>query len=93
VNPLHLAENAACRNADPRAFDATDHVTASLALWYCRRCPVVDLCNEIVRPAKSYYDGVAAGRVWRNGLLILADGTVIGPRSRRIPHEQLTLVE
>lgn len=90
---LRLVEHAACRTADPASFDATDHADASLALWYCGRCTVVDLCNEVVRPAKSYYDGVAAGRVWRNGLLILVDGTAIGPRSRRPRHEQLTFTE
>lgn len=90
---MQLVEQAACRTADPHAFDATEHAYATLALWYCRKCPVVDLCKDHVRPHKSYYDGVAAGQVWRNGLLILPDGTAIGPRSRRPRHEQLTLVE
>lgn len=88
---MRLVEQAACRTADPRCFDAIDHEQASLALWYCRQCPVIDLCHEIVRPHKSYYDGVAAGKVWRNGLLILPDGTAIGPRSRHPLNEQLVL--
>lgn len=90
---IRLVEHAACRGAEPRDFDATEHAQAAVALWYCGRCTVRELCYDIVQPAKSYYDGVAAGRVWRNGLLILADGTAIGPRSRRPLHEQLTLVE
>lgn len=62
----HL-DDAACLGADPRLFDATGGDAAETALTYCDRCPVVTDCHELVRPHKSYFDGVAAGRIWHNG--------------------------
>jgi hypothetical protein len=27
-------------------------------------------CDTFVKPRKSFYDGVAAGKVWRNGRIV-----------------------
>ena len=64
---INLPE-AACIGADPRLFDAMSGETAEDALSYCDRCPVVKECETVVRPKKSYFDGVAAGRIWSNGV-------------------------
>ena len=66
---INLPE-AACIGADPRLFDAMSGETAEDALSYCDRCPVVKECETVVRPKKSYFDGVAAGRIWSNGVPI-----------------------
>lgn len=58
---------AACIGADPRLFDATSGDLAEDALSYCDRCPVVPQCEDLVRPRRSYFDGVAAGKIWHNG--------------------------
>jgi WhiB family redox-sensing transcriptional regulator len=62
-----LTEKAACREADPSLFDSVGGVLARYALQYCRKCPVVKECEEFVRPKKSFFDGVAGGKVWSNG--------------------------
>ena len=59
--------DAACIGADPRLFDAVCGEAAEDALSYCDRCPVVRECETVVKPKKSFFDGVAAGRVWQNG--------------------------
>jgi hypothetical protein len=62
-----LTEKAACKDADPSLFDAVGGVLARYALQYCRNCPVQRECEEFVRPKKSWFDGVAGGKVWSNG--------------------------
>jgi len=62
--------DAACIGADPRLFDATSGELVEDALSYCDRCPVVKECEEVVRPKKSYFDGVAAGKVWKDGVRV-----------------------
>lgn len=79
----HLAAHANCTTANPDLFDATEYETAWPALSYCYGCPVATLCEQIVQPATSYYDGVAGARVWRNGLRITVTGKAIGKRSRQ----------
>lgn len=62
---LHLA---ACKGANPRLFDAIAGDEVEDALSYCDRCPIIERCEEHVRPKQSYYDGVAAGKVWKHGV-------------------------
>jgi WhiB family redox-sensing transcriptional regulator len=64
---LHLA---ACHGADPRLFDAIAGDDVDDALSYCDRCPIIPQCEEYVRPKQSYYDGVVAGKVWKNGVSV-----------------------
>lgn len=62
-----LARDARCVGADPRIFDQTEAPFIYEALAYCKDCPVTALCRTVIRPQTSYYDGVAAGTVWKNG--------------------------
>jgi WhiB family redox-sensing transcriptional regulator len=81
-----LIQKAACREADPYIFNFTDGPFVWMALRHCERCPVVRECDETVRPRKSYFDGVAAGKVWRNGERVAPDSD-----GQRIPvHAKLT---
>ncbi len=61
-------EEAACNGADPRLFDAVIGEFVLDALSYCDRCPIIVQCDAHVNPAKSFFDGVAAGRIWNNGI-------------------------
>jgi hypothetical protein len=60
-------QRAACKGADPVLFDETFGERVFDALSYCDRCPVIPECEDYVQPRRSYFDGVAGGRLWRNG--------------------------
>lgn len=70
--PESLRENAACREAAPSLFDAVEGILVTYALSYCGKCEVVKQCEAFVRPRKSFYDGVVAGKLWRNGRIVQA---------------------
>jgi len=61
-------QDAACKGAEPALFDAVAGEQVFDALSYCERCTVTGPCEAYVMPARSYFDGVAAGRLWRNGI-------------------------
>lgn len=63
-----LSRLAACAGHDPAVFDARSLPEAQPALDLCACCPVPGLCDEVVRPGHSYFDGVAVGRIWVNGV-------------------------
>lgn len=65
VDALH--QRAACRNAAPELFDSVDMLNAAPALAYCAQCHVIALCDRVISPKSSHYDGVAAASVWRGG--------------------------
>jgi len=65
--------DAACLGADPRLFEATSGDAVHDALSYCDRCPVIPQCDDLVRPRRSYFDGVAAAKVWRDGRVVKQD--------------------
>jgi WhiB family redox-sensing transcriptional regulator len=71
--PESLRENAACREAAPSLFDAVEGILVTYALSYCERCSVVKECDTFVRPRKSFFDGVVAGKLWRNGRIVDPD--------------------
>ncbi|WP_327374693.1 WhiB family transcriptional regulator [Streptomyces sp. NBC_01216] len=58
---------AACVGLSPLIVFARREDEARPALTACGRCPVARRCEEVVAPADSYFDGVSAGRLWRNG--------------------------
>lgn len=70
---MRLYLEAACLGADPRLFEAISGDRAADALSYCERCPVIPECEDVVKPRRSYFDGVAAGKVWRDGRVIKQD--------------------
>lgn len=64
---------AACIGSDPQLFDAISWPDAEPALKICSHCPVKEVCERHVlgsRPRNSFFDGVAGGRVWRDGLVV-----------------------
>jgi hypothetical protein len=66
VAPRDL-DRGACVGADPTLFDVTFGDLVFDALSYCDRCDVSASCEDWVQPRRSHYDGVAAGKVWRDG--------------------------
>jgi WhiB family redox-sensing transcriptional regulator len=45
---------------------------AAPALRACAGCPVRRECERTVAPADTWFDGVCAGRLWRNGRPVTA---------------------
>ncbi|AZK95938.1 MULTISPECIES: WhiB family transcriptional regulator [Streptomyces] len=70
---------AACAGLPPQIIFARREAEARPALEACRRCPVARRCEESVAPAESYFDGVSAGRLWRNGRLVRLHGHYVAP--------------
>jgi hypothetical protein len=62
-----VLDTAACRELPPQVFDARTREDTLLALACCNGCGVTRACYKWMRPQRSYYTGVAAGRVWRDG--------------------------
>jgi hypothetical protein len=75
-------EAAACRGMNPKIFDQITFPLAIRGLTVCASCTVVDECLEWVRPHKSFFDGVCAGIVWRNGYKVRPDNSTREDRLR-----------
>ena len=73
---------AACVGVEPSVFDHYRYPEASLALYYCQKCSIVEDCLTVVRPSKSNFDGVAGGVVWRNGYRVRPDNSTREDRLR-----------
>ncbi|MEW1614324.1 MULTISPECIES: WhiB family transcriptional regulator [unclassified Streptomyces] len=67
--------SAACSGLSPAVVFARRAADAAPALRACARCPVQRQCEETVAPADTWFDGVSAGRLWRNGRPVALDGT------------------
>ncbi|MEV7460591.1 WhiB family transcriptional regulator [Streptomyces rubiginosohelvolus] len=65
---------AACSGLSPAVVFARRAADAAPALRACARCPVRRQCEETVAPGESWFDGVSAGRLWRNGRPVALDG-------------------
>ena len=65
-----FASKAPCREADPWLFDQLNLDLVQPALNYCSRCIFWTECESLVQPKPSFYDGVVAGKVWRNGRIL-----------------------
>lgn len=59
-----------CRNSDPWLFEQYNLALAQPALSICKECFFWDKCEDLVEPKSSYFDGVCAGKVWRNGKIL-----------------------
>lgn len=77
-----------CVGADPKIFDHYEYPGASQGLQICSGCRVVELCMNWVRPHKSYFTGVAAGVVWRNGYRVRPDNSTREDRLIRLRKER-----
>ncbi|MFI8827342.1 WhiB family transcriptional regulator [Streptomyces sp. NPDC053431] len=67
---------AACAGLSPSVVFSRRGKEAAPALRACAVCPVSRECEAAVAPAESWFDGVCAGRLWRNG-------RPVKPRRRR----------
>lgn len=67
---FNFLDKAPCRDADPWLFDQSEIHLAMPALNYCRSCIFWKECDEWVSPKRNYYEGVVAGKVWRNGRIL-----------------------
>ncbi|MEV7673394.1 WhiB family transcriptional regulator [Streptomyces sp. NPDC000963] len=65
--PSPWQASAACAGLSPSVVFARRAQEAAPALRACADCPVRRECEAAVAPAESYFDGVCAGRLWRNG--------------------------
>lgn len=61
-------DHIACGDADPEWFDMYEAPT--IALNYCKECPMRRWCLEQVNPARMGYDGIAGGHVFKDGRVI-----------------------
>jgi WhiB family redox-sensing transcriptional regulator len=59
--------SAACAGLPPQVVFSTRPAQALPALSACGGCPVRQECEETIAPADTWFDGVCAGRLWRNG--------------------------
>ncbi|MFE5791714.1 WhiB family transcriptional regulator [Streptomyces sp. NPDC056503] len=66
-DPTPWQAAAACAGLSPAVVFARRERQAAPALRACAGCPVARECEAAVAPAESYFDGVCAGRLWRNG--------------------------
>lgn len=66
-----LADRGMCVDMSASIFDATEGLDVLEALKACNVCPVVQECEDFVRPKKSFFDGVAAGKLWIEGVRIV----------------------
>ncbi|WP_426404079.1 WhiB family transcriptional regulator [Streptomyces sp. R-07] len=66
-DPSPWQASAACAGLSPSVVFARRAKEAAPALRACADCPVRSECEAAVAPAESYFDGVCAGRLWRNG--------------------------
>ncbi|MFI9112283.1 WhiB family transcriptional regulator [Streptomyces venezuelae] len=67
TDPTPWQAAAACADLSPSVVFARRAREAAPALRACAACPVRHPCETVVAPAESYFDGVCAGRLWRNG--------------------------
>lgn len=67
IDPTPWQVAAACAGLSPSVVFARRAKEAAPALRACAGCPVRRQCESAVAPAESYFDGVCAGRLWRNG--------------------------
>jgi WhiB family redox-sensing transcriptional regulator len=65
-----FTSKAPCRDADPWLFDQYNLDLVQPALNYCSRCIFWQECDSLVKPKVNFYDGVVAGKVWRNGRIL-----------------------
>ncbi len=65
-----LYEKAICAGVNPVPFDQIEfNGLAEAALEMCSRCSVQMECLIVVNPHATFYDGIAAGKVFKNGIV------------------------
>ncbi|MFG3188471.1 WhiB family transcriptional regulator [Streptomyces omiyaensis] len=86
-DPTPWQAAAACAGLSPSVVFARRERLAAPALRACAACPVRRECEAAVAPAESWFDGVCAGRLWRNGRPVKsrANRSPGSPRAPRTP--------
>jgi WhiB family redox-sensing transcriptional regulator len=59
--------DAACVGMPPEVFDGKTPEDVEAALAACNGCRVRRACHQWMRPARTNYDGIAGGKLWREG--------------------------
>ena len=74
----HL-QKAACIGTSPSVFDADTYPQAWNAIKVCSSCPrnTAWACLQKIAPHKSWFDGVAGGMVWKNGIVQTITGKTL----------------
>lgn len=67
--PSRVPFDAACLGLEPKFFDAKTWDASLVGLNACWSCTVRYECLRLVDPARNYYDGIAGGYVWVEGVL------------------------
>lgn len=68
---MKFPNDAPCTDVDPWLFDQTEINMAMPALQICKRCIFWQKCEDLVEPKRNFYDGICAGKVWRNGRILV----------------------
>jgi hypothetical protein len=89
---IDFVNEAPCRNSDPWLFDQHQIELAVPALNICKGCKFWEECDSLVKPKSNFYDGVVAGKLWRNGR-ILAKLLSESPNCLIIGEEQIEDVD
>ncbi|WP_228039756.1 hypothetical protein [Streptomyces chromofuscus] len=75
---LDWRRGAACRRLPQHVVFTRIPSVAAPALRACNQCPIVAECETVVDPVRSWFDGVCAGRLWRNGRVVADCHTAAG---------------
>lgn len=72
-------QKAACIGVSPSVFDADSYPQAWQGIKVCSSCPrnTAWACLQNIAPHKSWFDGVAGGLVWRNGIVQTITGKTL----------------
>ncbi len=67
---LDWRRSAACAELPQHHVFTRSPSEAALTLRACNKCPIRLECEAVVDPAHTWFDGVCAGRLWRNGRVV-----------------------
>jgi hypothetical protein len=70
---LDWRRSAACAGLPQRHVFTRSPFEAAPTLRVCNQCPIRAECEAVVDPAHTWFDGVCAGRLWRNGRVVDTD--------------------
>lgn len=64
---LDWRREAACAHLPQHSVFTRIPSEAEPVLRACNHCPIRKECEAVVDPARTWFDGVSGGRLWRNG--------------------------
>lgn len=67
---MPFPNDAPCADKDPWLFDQTEIDMALPAFQICKSCSYWQKCEDLLEPKRNYYDGICAGKMWRNGRVL-----------------------